>query len=105
MKELLEFLGIKELHDFEETNYFGYYTPRGEKLLTNSLVRKFAYTFVPENLRIFLYKKIRNKDNKKPQMNAEDKIFLKNFYLNDCKKLEKLLNRSLPWSLLIDMEL
>jgi len=103
-KELLEFLGIKELHDFEETNYFGYYTPRGEKLLTNSLVRKFAYAFVPENLRIFLYKKIRNKDNKKPQMNAEDKIYLKNFYFNDCKKLEKLLSRSLPWPLLIDME-
>ena len=31
-------------------------------------------------------------------MNAEDKIFLKNFYLNDCKKLEKLLNRKLPWN-------
>ena len=47
---------------------------------------------------------IGNKDNKKPQMNAEDKIYLKNFYFNDCKKLEKLLSRSLPWPLLIDME-
>ena len=98
VKEILEFLEIKQLHDFEETNYFGYYTPRGEKLLTNSFVQKFAYTFVPENLRIFLYKKIRNKDNKKPQMNSEDKIFLKNFYLDDYKKLEKLLNRKLPWN-------
>jgi hypothetical protein len=100
VKEILEFLGTTEFHDFEETNYFGYYTPRGKTFLSNTLVKKFAYTFVPENLRIFLYKKIRNKDNKKPKMNTEDRTFLHQFYFDDVSKLQCLLKRQLPWSIL-----
>jgi len=100
--EILEFLGITELHDFEETNHTSYYTPRGEKFLTNPFVKKFAYAFVPENLRIFAYKKIRNKDHKKPQMDMEDRKFLKKFYSEDSKKLQQLLKRPLPWSVFDD---
>ena len=100
VEEILEFLGITELHDFEETHYFGYYTPRGEKFLTNALVKKIAYTFVPENLRAFAYKKIRNKDHVKPEMDMDDRKFLNEFYLDDVLKLQQLLRRSLPWSIL-----
>ena len=103
VKEILEFLEITELHNFEETHHFGYYTPRGEKLLTNALVKKFAYTFVPENLRIFAYKKIRNKDHVKPEMNIDDRKFLNEFYLDDVLKLQQMIKRPLPWPI-VDYE-
>ena len=66
----------------------------------NALVKKIAYTFVPENLRAFAYKKIRNKDHVKPEMDMDDRKFLNEFYLDDVLKLQQLLRRSLPWSIL-----
>jgi hypothetical protein len=97
IKKILNFVGISELHDFEEKKFNEYFTPRKELhgFLTNSIVKFFA-NILPIKLSS-IYVKIRKKDNIKPKMNEESRIFLKNLYKNDIKKLEALLGRTLPW--------
>ena len=48
-------------------------------------------------MRIKMYRKLREKDKKKPLMKEEDRAFLYDIFSDDVKKTEMLIGRVFPW--------
>jgi len=51
-----------------------------------------------KNLQKFLKEKLIVRKQKKPTMDEADIAILRNFYSEDVKKLQAILNRTVPWS-------
>lgn len=97
IKEILNFLDIKKnIYDFDMSNTDGYFTPNIKilKFLRNPLISKIG-GLVPYNIRMPIYRKIREKDRIKPKMNESERLFLKSVFKSDVKKLEELLDRKI----------
>lgn len=101
IKEILNFLGIEYSSPIITTKVYNPYgAPKNkfsQKLLASNIIKKiatklFSHDFVKSTAEQFLIKNI-----PKPRMLEKDRLFLKELYKNDVKKLEKILNRSLPW--------
>jgi len=99
VEDILKFLDIDiKLNSFESEIHNTFNLPRGHTraVLLNSKYIKKISSFLPKSFRKSL------KDNfllteKNPEISKEDEQFLKNYYKDDVKKLEKILNRKLPW--------
>jgi len=97
--DILKFLGLEnEIHEFDLVNTDGYFTPNMGVLniLRNPIVSKIG-TLVPYKIRIKMYRKLREKDKKKPLMKEEDRKFLRDIFSDDVKKTEMLIGRVFPW--------
>jgi len=97
--DILKFLGLgDEIHEFDLVNTDGYFTPNMKVLNTmrNPLVSRIG-SLVPYKMRIKMYRKLREKDKKKPLMKEEDRKFLHNIFSDDVKKTEMLVGRVFPW--------
>ena len=103
VKEVLDFLDIhhdpptsvKEIHN-------AFTLPRGQiasAIVENKVLRKMGKTLLPRE-GLFSLRKILTKETEKPSITNEENILLKEFYHNDVRKLEKLLNQKLPWQVL-----
>ncbi len=72
-------------------------------LLNSSRTKMIVRTTMPSPMRRFLEKKILTKltsfstQNSKPTMDEDDKKILIDYFWNDVKQLEGILNRRLPW--------
>ena len=86
------------LHEFDLVNTDGYFTPNMEVLniLRNPAVSRIG-SLVPYKIRIKMYRKLREKDKKKPSMKEEDRKFLHDIFSDDVKKIEMLIGREFPW--------
>lgn len=100
LSDLLLFLNIEQPFqklDLEQKNKFKWPKNRISKiilnspLITNSLIPK----IIPSFIRYFIFSKLTI--NKKPEMKKESRIYLKNKYSDDVKKLSNLLGITLPW--------
>ena len=100
MSDLLLFLNIEQPFqklDLEQKNKFKWPKNKISKiilnspLITNSLIPK----IIPSFIRYFIFSKLTI--NKKPEMKKESRIYLKNKYSDDVKKLSNLLGITLPW--------
>jgi len=101
IKEVLKFLNVnynQTLQIEKIHNPFG--VPRGklsERILSNITIKKIATKIFPHDVSKEIADRILIKEENKPQMKLEDRLFLQNLYRNDVKNLEALLGRSLPW--------
>ena len=100
MSDLLLFLNIEQPFqklDLEQKNKFKWPKNKMSKiilnspLITNSLIPK----IVPAFIRHFIFSKLTV--NKKPKMKEESRLYLKNKYSDDVKKLSNFLGITLPW--------
>lgn len=102
VKCIMEFLGTKEIHlEHTDTVFNEYRMPRGDfsrSIVSNSLVAKFLTKIIPNSsVRRILREKLLEKKGEKPKIDEENIKWLENFYQNDIKKLEDILNVKLPW--------
>lgn len=100
VNDIIKFLGldysVKE--NFQES-YKQYVAPRGvmaQKIVTSKSINKISRLF-SSSTRGFMKKSLVKKDVK-PKMNEEGREKLIKFYQDDVMKLEKMLDRKLPWS-------
>ena len=100
VKEVLQFLDInhepltsvKKIHN-------AFTLPRSKMasvIVKNKVLRKMGKTLIPID-GLSSLRKILTKETPKPKMTNEEKSILKEFYHNDVRKLEKLLNQKLSW--------
>ena len=100
LNEILNFLNIDEpFTSLKIEKHNDHYTPRKNliSVMKNPIIKKLGYSFLSENTRINLYKKLRAKDSKKPEMISTDVEYLTNYYRDEVSELEKLLSKKLPW--------
>ena len=100
LKEILEFLNIdSEPPDIIENIYNPFTVPRGKlvaQLISNKIIREAGKNLLPRSITPKL-KKIFDKNAPKPKISAEDRNFLEDFFRDDVKKLQELLDRPLSW--------
>ena len=65
----------------------------------NNTIWKLSRIFVPQSLRWKLKQNVLTKYEKKPEMSKDDRLILEKFYRTDVKKLQLLLKKELPWTL------
>jgi len=101
VKDILEFLEI-DSHppDSIGKTFNPYGTPRGkigQYIVENRKIIKLSNRLIPQNIRWRLKQDILLKREKKPILVKEDRLILEDFYREDVKKLQILLNREFPW--------
>jgi len=99
VKNILNFLGIEELHDFDDSpkNYYQETQPVIQGLVDNKIVRNIGYKIIPWRYRIKIAEKILWKTGEKPTMIQEDRTFLENIFREDVLETQKILDQKLPW--------
>ena len=101
IEDILEFLGVKtQIPENFEKQYNAYSEPLGSfgtNIAKNKTISTIVKKIFPNKNRENILHTILNKKGKKPKMSEEIKIKLQNLFLEDVKKLEKLLERPLPW--------
>lgn len=103
-QEILDFLEIKTTipSNVGET-YNAYAEPLGNigtALVKNKTINRFTKKILPASSRVKLLRILTNKRGKKPEMQKKHKKILEKVYMDDSKKLEKLLGRELFWEFL-----
>jgi len=101
VEEILRFLGFNQkLDNFEAEVHNPFGVARGSVarfIFRDSRIKTIAEkVFSPEQRRV-LREKILIKKQPKPKINSEDKKLLGEFYYDDVQKLQKILERKLPW--------
>jgi len=100
VKQVLDFLKVKHDPTTSVNEIHNAFTlPRGQiasSIVKNKVLRKMGKTLLPRE-GLFSLRKILTKKTAKPSITNEEKSILKEFYHNDVRKLEKLLNQKLPW--------
>ena len=101
IEDVLEFLGVQtQIPENFEKQYNAYSEPLGSfgtNIAKNKNISIIVKKIFPNKNRENILHTILNKKGKKPKMSEEIKIKLQNLFLEDVKKLEKLLERPLPW--------
>jgi hypothetical protein len=100
LSDILLFLNIKQPFkeiDLQQKNKFKWPKNKLYKLiLNNSLIRhSIIPKIIPSFIRHFIFSKLTIKT--KPKMKKESRIYLKNKYSDDVKKLSNLLDITSPW--------
>jgi len=82
------------------------YNPFGESrnqlassIISNKTVRKFAKRIISLPTRKKIVRNIFNKDSVKPEIGIEERKILEKIYKTDVKKIQSILDRSLPWEI------
>lgn len=101
VKDIITFLGLKENPPESVSEVHNTYTePRNnmfKMLLRNNSVRQVGKTVFPFYVQNFIMKKLISKKGIKQKMTSDENTFVRNLYVEDVKKLSKILNRELPW--------
>jgi hypothetical protein len=101
LRGVLEFLGIEhDLANFDAPAQRQYSEARGplvRYLFGNRLVSRSVEAFVPYRLRKLVRNTILVKQASKPDMDAESRAFLVDYYAEDVSRLADHLGRPLPW--------
>ncbi|MGY5148931.1 MAG: sulfotransferase [Candidatus Nitrosopumilus sp. bin_68KS] len=100
IKSILNFLELDENIHLEEQPKGSYRTPKNsisKILLNNKNFRKLATFLIPTVMRQKLGDKYFLKQVKKPEMLEHERNYLKKFYMDEVTKLEKFLDKRLPW--------
>ncbi len=100
VKKVLQFLDIHQEPPISVKEIHNAFTlPRSKfasALVKNKFLRKMGKNIIPLDGLIRL-RKILTKETPKPTMTNEEKNLLKEFYHNDVRNLEKILNQKFPW--------
>jgi hypothetical protein len=103
VNDILKFLGVDgRVSDRLKTAHNSFAIPRGnlaKQLAANRVVSLAARSLLPSGIRGVLRQKLLYKKPAKPQLSQALAAALANLYREDVKALEKILGRSLPWSL------
>jgi len=103
VKEVLEFLGVNSNPPKSVDKVHNQFIlPRGKlasKIITNPSLRKLVRNFLPRSSQLGL-RYIFTRKSAQPELSSKDKKFLEEYYLEDVKKLQQFLERTLPWPLL-----
>ena len=100
ISELLDFLGLNDDFVFTEQSKNSYRIPKNkffQSTLENKTFRRISTHFIPTLTREKIGDKFLLKEVKKPQISVAERNYLKNFYSNEVKDLESLLDRTIPW--------
>jgi len=101
VKEILKFLDVKEEPPASVGTVFNQaIIPRSglsSRILKNKMIKKTARRLFPPSIGEVVIKKILGKKETKPEMSEKDRKFLEQIYREDIIKLEKYINRKLPW--------
>ena len=62
------------------------------------MIKEIGWKANPEEIAEYMVRVVFGKKISKPNMLLEDRLFLENLYLGDVLKLQKILERRLPWS-------
>jgi len=102
VKEILEFLGVKsEIAESVGKVHNPFTVPRGimaKFALRNKITRKLGRSISP-SARRKIVKNVLVKKGDKPPLLQEDRMSLEKIYCDGVVRLEKILGRSLPWTL------
>jgi len=100
MKNVCDFLEIKNYSSiFNNQIHNPYIGPKGKisnYLLTNNTFKNIARKFFVNVKQKNRVKKLLT-TTKKPTMTSKEREFLKNYFFDDVRELELLLNKKLPW--------
>jgi hypothetical protein len=103
VRKILKFLGVEgqpPINVGEAYNAFA--APRGplpRRILASELAKRTTKFLIPAPLRRIVRQNLLQKKAAKPPMHQEARKFLEELYREDVRKLERILGRSLPWSL------
>ena len=104
LDEILEFLkinsSVKNLNNLEFKKYNFGWTPQSKlmkKLMYNKILINIIRQLIPKSFRNSLENKIWKSNETRIKLSDQDKQLLIKFFYDDVKKLEKLLDRELPW--------
>lgn len=104
LTDLLSFLGIEtKLPENIDEVYNAYTEPIGKfgtSIVKNRPIKKIAKSILPRSTSVSLLRTLLRKKGTKPEVPKNERLFLEELYHPDVIKLENLLGRSLPWSLI-----
>jgi len=99
--KILKFLKVKSfVPDSVKEVYNPFNVPRTsfiQSIMKNKLIINLARKILPQKIRAFIQYTILTKEIPKPKMLDDDRIFLQKIYREEVAKLEKLLEKKLPW--------
>ena len=108
IKKILEFLEVKcDIPDTIEEKHNSFSEPLGSigtSIAKNQTISKIAKKIIPNENREKLLRTILNKKGKKPELSIEVRRELHSLFHENVKKLENLLERSIPWPSAINEE-
>jgi len=100
--EILKFLGVSYESFYLKTEIYNPYVvvrgPVSSMILKNRTIKRISELVFSPLQRKFLKEKLIVRKQKKPTMDEKDIALLRNFYSENVKKLEAILNRTVPWS-------
>jgi len=101
LSRIVRFLGIDhDFRDFKPPAYRSFAEARGplvRRLFGNRTVSRVSEALVPLAARRWVRETILVRKAAKPEMDAESRSFLADYYRDDIAKLSALLGRPLPW--------
>ncbi len=101
LSEVLEFLGINSISQKVTIKKYNLYGESRNRIFhymrKSKAIRKFL-NILPEDFVRKLRDEVVLKKQNKPKLSKEEMICLENYYREDVKKLQKLLERKLPWN-------
>lgn len=100
VKDVLNFLDIREIHEFDEKVLKSYSSEKREhveKVLDNKLIKSIGRKLFPKSTRLILNKKLRVKNIKKSELSDKERTLLRDYFNEDIQKLEKIIGRKLQW--------
>jgi hypothetical protein len=101
LRGIAQFLGINhDFQDFKAPAYRPFAEARGplvRHLFGNRTIARVSEALIPLDARRWVREKFLVRKAAKPEMDAESRGFLMDFYRDDVAKLSALLGRPLPW--------
>jgi len=99
--EVLDFLRVKIVPPENiEKVYNQYREPRGkteQRILRNKTIAQLSNKILPGTLKMKIKSELLLKKAEKPQLSKNDRASLENFFQDDAKQLQIILNKKLPW--------
>ena len=107
LNSIFEFLGIAAMD--KENQVLGAHNTYGEprnlvsKFVLKNIRSKKLYSLFPYTFRKFVRDSLLLKAAEKPLMENDDRMFLKDFFIEDTLEVQKILARQLPWKNFADV--
>lgn len=102
VSEILEFLEIKtKLPENVGNIYNEYAKPLGEtskSIISNQTIKTLAKRFLTKSTRVSLTRSVLTKKGEKPTINIDDEKILHDLFIDDVKKLQKILKKKINWN-------
>jgi len=103
VKDILDFLEVDSpVPDIVENAFNPFSKPRSnlaQLVLTSGFVRQISNKIITSSLRLKVKENLLLKRAEKPKLSKDDKNFLKNLFREDVKKVERIIDKTLPWKI------